>query len=63
MFDQILIPSQVNRWEIIRYKLGIRFCSQVPERLKTEELRKFRNIRKVCKIHRTTAQWADAIPK
>ena len=48
MFYQIFLSPQVKRCTIITYKHGI----YMAERLKTSDLRKLGNIRKVSKLHR-----------
>ena len=63
MFYQIFLSPQVKRCAIITYKHGMYRLSQVAERLKTEDLRKSRNIRKVSKPHRMIAQCPVPRPK
>ena len=41
----------------------IRVASRVPERIKTEDLRKLGNIRKVSKLHRMIVQCPVSLPK
>ena len=56
MFKQIFLSPPVKRWAIITYKHRIvQVASRVTKRLKTKDLRKLRNIRKVSKLDRMVA--------
>ena len=55
MFCQIFLSPEVKRWAIITYKY-VRVASPVAERIKTQDLRRLGNNRKVSKRHRMIDQ-------
>ena len=56
MFYQIFLSPQVERWTIITYTQCIRVALLIAERLKTWDLTKLGNIRKVSRPQRMIAQ-------
>ena len=59
----LFTTMQVKRSVIISNKYGIRVPSRVAERLKTYDLRKLGNIRKILRFHRIIAQCPVLVPK